>query len=344
MPSDNVQIEAFNEQKRLITMAMKYTGGDHEKARLMAAGKYNDVIVIKGKFYIESASVAGVFIIFLNMVTRRVLNINAIVLQYSAPVDRMRIFDNWRTFYNDFGQLAKKEGERASGSYEVSRHIADSLEGYDIFSFVESSDLRITTSTIAEILGKFYNNPRIQCQIELDRTNSLTLELDGIPIEDTSSPELSDTEDVTDEEKQIAEIEKQADFVINGKLIVSPVRGKYINDVKPGENLKLLFVDKDELSVKVAKTLNSYTEEGEFLPVKGRIKEKFPIESGGYIIYAFVARNVLAKIVEEENVKIEMDSPSQEEKEEKGDSKLILYITLLLGLVLFSLIIILALI
>jgi len=57
-----------------------------------------------------------------------------------------------------------------------------------------------------------------------------------------------------------------------------------------------------------------------------------------------VAKNVMAKIIEEENVKIEMEGGSPESTSDKGDSRLVLYLSLLLGLVVLTLIIIFSLI
>jgi len=121
------------------------------------------------------------------------------------------------------------------------------------------------------------------------------------------------------------------------------VRGRYINEVSIGEKIKVQLIKKDEISLKVAKVLNALTEEGEMLPIKGRIKEKLPLDKKGFIIYALVAKNVLAKIVEEENVKIEMDSQAVEQKPEQGEARLLIYAALLVGLFLVTILIVYAL-
>ena len=53
--------------------------------------------------------------------------------------------------------------------------------------------------------------------------------------------------------------------------------------------------------------LNAFDQEGGRLPVPGRLKAKIPLEKGGTMLYAVVAKGVLAKIFEEENVKILLD-------------------------------------
>jgi hypothetical protein len=58
-------------------------------------------------------------------------------------------------------------------------------------------------------------------------------------------------------------------------------------------------------------------------------------------MYGVVAKNVLAKVIEEENVKIEMDSPRSAVKTENPESKVLIYSALMLGLLLIVILIIL---
>ncbi len=337
MTPDGTPMDALGEQTRLFNIAMKHTGGDAEKARLMAAGQYDDVTAIKGKFSFPAQGRHGIFLIFLNLATRRLVSVDSLVLSDGGIADRVRIFDNWKLFNADFRSAVSSTGENSTGSFEFSNHLADSLDGYDIYELVGSWDLDAASEVIAEIVEKYYRLGPPQCQIEMEKTSSLALELEGIRLE---AADEGRGKTAAGEDERLAEIERQAQYVVPGKLIVSPVRGKYINDVRAGENIRVLLTAKDAISVKVAKLLNAYTEEGEILPIKGRVKEKLSQGKFGYIIYALVAKNVLAKIIEEENVKIEMDAVSLEAPDDGGKSRLVLYLSLLLGLVVLTLIII----
>ncbi|MGV7927755.1 MAG: hypothetical protein AB2L13_02435 [Spirochaetota bacterium] len=341
MTPDGASLEALGEQAKLFNIAMKHTGGDMEKARLMVAGQYDDVTAIKGKFALPASGTYGIFLIFLNIATRRLVSVNSLVLPDSGFTDRARIFDSWKLFNADFRSAVRSSGESSAGSFEFSNHLADSLEGYDIFEVVDSWDLDAASDIITEIVEKHYRGETPQCQIEMEKTSSLALELEGVQIEGADDVRRGTSSGADD---RLTEIERQVQYVVPGKVIVSPVRGKYINDVRPGENIRVLLTAKDAISVKVAKLLNAYTEEGEIQPIKGRVKEKLSQGKFGYIMYALVAKNVMAKIIEEENVKIEMDAASVEEPSDRGESRLVLYLALLLGLVVLTLIIIFALI
>ncbi len=342
MPVDKLPFGPQSDPARLVNMALKFTGGNLDKARKMAAGKFNDAAVIKGRFSIDSKGIYGIFMIFLNLPGRYILNINALIVPSASITEAVRIFDSWKFYYADFIKFVEREGEQANSSYDFTNHVADSLDGYDIYTDVENSAPERVTSSLREIIGKFYGAAPSNCQIEMEISSSLFIELEGIPVEVRGAGSGEDF-GKSDREKKIEEIEKQADFVIPGKVIVAPVKGKYINDVSIGENIRLQLVNQDQVSLKVASLLNALTEEGDFLPVKGRVKEKVPQEKSGYIIYALVAKNVLAKIVEDENVKIEMEGSESEDKQDGSDGKLILYVVLLVGLFLIALMVIVAL-
>ncbi|HDP79321.1 MAG TPA: hypothetical protein ENN21_00600 [Spirochaetes bacterium] len=344
MDADNSHMDSLGEQTKLINMAVKHTRGNVEKARLMAAGQFSNVAVVKAKFSNEDPGVHGALSVFVNTEDHYIMNILTLMLSDKAKIERLRIFDAWKNFYGDLNGLIRDAGALNKGGYEFSTHLADSMVGYDIYDDVENGDLDGATQIFTEIIGKFPGAGKVKCQIEIEKTSSLAMELEGIPTEAYSGGEAeSETTPLSAEDERVRAIEEGAEHVIQGKIMVSPVRGKYINDVKPGENIKVLLTNHDEVSKKVAKVLNAYTEEGEFLPIKGRVKEKVSMGKSGYIMYALVAKNVLAKIIEEENVKIEMEAMGAGEKAENKDTRLILYVSLLLGLVLFTLILLFAL-
>ncbi|TAL38835.1 MAG: hypothetical protein EPN93_03650 [Spirochaetes bacterium] len=219
----------------------------------------------------------------------------------------------------------------------------NSMDGYNLYPGIESGDLEGVTSAITEILVKFFGTGDVECQVELEKTSSLAIELEGIPLEQTDgiSPEQISPGAETAKGK-FHEIESQADYIVEGKVIISPARGKSIQSLKPGETFKVQLLNKDEISMRVAEVLKAVTEEGDILPIKGRLKAKIPDENAGTILYAYIAKNVLAKIIEEENVRIEVDTLRAEEEADDSSNKLSLYVALLAGLILFTVLLLLA--
>ena len=108
-------------------------------------------------------------------------------------------------------------------------------------------------------------------------------------------------------------------LIINCSLILSPIKGKDISKLTPGDRIRVNIIDNNPKAITVAEAFHAY-KEGKFSPINGRVKSVEFTPGAGYIIYAVIAKGVLAKVVEEEeNIKVAMDpsyyaeSPVEEE-------------------------------
>ena len=340
------QYDSLNEQTKLFETALKYTDGDIEKAKAMVAGQYNDVTVVKGKFVIGDKAESGIFLIFVNIKDEYISKIILVNSYNSSIFDKVRIFDDWKGLYND--SMAFSRGNDVIDSQEFSDHLLDSVIKHDIFLEVEEENLGELVRKLNQIIKEFYNIDELQCQIDIDNLSSLAIELIGIIIDlpagmDSGAGEESQEkpgDDLSAEDARITKIEAEANYLVSGSIIVAPVSGKYVNDINLGELIKVLLTGKDNVTKKLLSVLNATKEDGSTSPVKGRLKAKIPLEKGGYILYALVAKGVLAKIVEEENVKIQIDSSVKDEvKKSKSDNVIMYILAVLIALVVISAII-----
>jgi hypothetical protein len=349
MPEIN-QFDSLNEKTRHVNIALKYTRGNMDKAKQMVNGQLNDVIITKGKFSVGGHTY-GVFLIFFNLENSYIMNLNSLLSPNKSLIDKISVNDSWKFFYTKFKDVVNSEAEssqKAGSSYEFTRHLIDSLSGYNVFDYIVDNNIEAVTDILRELIEKYYNRDEAQCQVDFEKTSSLNLELAGIPVEEPGSlPERGQEEPggLSEEDKLIARIEKEADHVIEGRVIVSPVKGKYINDIQQGDKIRILLKNvEDQVSIKVAAAQKAISPDGEMLPVKARVKAKIPLSQGGYMMYGVVAKNILARVVEEENVKIEIETAPQAETGKETDSQTLLYIAILIGALLVALLVIIMLI
>lgn len=344
------QYDSLSEKAKMIDISLRYTAGDMNKAKAMASGQYSDIAVLKGKYMIPGAGQSGMFLAFFNIAEEYIADLSSIVSLDSSLYEKVRIFDDWKALYGDM--IAYRQGEDSVDSQPLSDFLLDSFIEFDLFPDVQENKIDNLSRSVTDILAKSFNSV-VQTQIECERTSSLNMELAGISIGQPSSSEGDDNlsqqsvlkpVQLTPEEQRMNKIENEAKYVIEGRAIVSPVKGKYINDIAVGEKIKVLLNASDPVSEKILRVLNAIDEDRNISAIKGRIKEKIPIETGGYVLYTLVAKDVLAKIVEEENVKIQIDKPLDEEAvKQKGESKIVLSMAILvsiiiiLGIILFKL-------
>jgi hypothetical protein len=303
----------------------------------MSSGQFLDIVVLKGKFSIQSPAQSGIFLAFFNVVDEYISDISSIIVSNQSLFDKVRIFDDWKILYNDM--VGYKSSGAAVDSGPLADFLLDSFIEFDLFPLVQDSNLDELTKSTGQIIARSFNSPA-QVQVEIEKTSSLQLEMTGIAIDQPAdeSQEAAAGQDarpvqLTAEETRMNKIESEAKYVIEGKAIVAPVKGKYINDINVGDKIKLMLSASDPVSEKILRVLGAIDEERNISAIRGRVKEKIPLERG-YAIYALVAKDVLAKIIEEENVKILIDRPATEEQvSEKSDSRMMFAMIILLGLV-----------
>ncbi|HQQ23608.1 MAG TPA: hypothetical protein PLH15_07185 [Spirochaetota bacterium] len=326
IPESN-EISRFN-------AAMQFTNGDEDKARRMISGDYTDLKAVKCRFQMENSDIFGAFIIAVKPEENMTLSAYTITFEDHLTYDKISQRDSWKTFYFNISKIA--ESSVVTEDAELRNHILTSCEGFDIFPDIQASDIPAVSDKLEEIINKFFNLQNALCETEIEMLSSLALMESKIPMLKKNETKASAQEDAR------PDIEKEANFVMNAKIIVSPVKGKYINDIRPGEIIKLIPLKDDPLSRKIAQAQKAIGENGELLPIRGRLKAKYPNEKG-YIIYCIVGKKILAKIIEEENVKIDVDSSSSD-KQNSEKSSLSLYIILLVTLIFISFFVIYALI
>lgn len=193
--------------------------------------------------------------------------------------------ENWQKFMALMNEISSTQNNEDLS--DMASQVRDSIDGYQINQDVCADDKESIELSLREILSKVLKVECIDCEIEIEEA------LDTVVQQSVQGDERP-------------EIERTANLVLDATLIISPVRGKYIQEIIPGDLMKVVLLKKDEVTKKVAKALKAINEEGDYIPVKGRVRQKIPNEKGGATIYCVIAKNILAKIVEEENIKAEL--------------------------------------
>jgi len=299
-----------NEDER-INIALKYTNGDSDKAKMMAMGSMFDVIVVKGKFTVEDQNTSGVFLAFFNFIDEYISAIESVIELNDAFFSKTKVSDNWNTIYKN---IASYEGKEKLNSEKLNGDLYNFFIQLDVWPHVQKEDVNNLAPILLDIIKECFESLTVDCQIDFEKTNSLELELAGIEVMVPLNIEnrKRSTEISLDPDspfgKKITSVESQAQFIINGSLIISPVRGKLLSELKPNEKIYVLLSDKDQISQRVLDTYKSRDAEGNPRPFLGKIVSVIPNEMDkGYIIYIVVAKGIFVKIIEEENLKIQTE-------------------------------------
>lgn len=329
----------IGEKAKRIEISLKFTDGDMDKAKLMAAGNLSDIVAIKGKFIVADQDVSGFFIACFNINGEYIAAIKSVTVSNNSIFSRIRIFDDWKSHYKNM--VAYEKGEDTLDSEKLNSDLLESFIKTDVFPDVQKQNLDYLSATIPDMIKESYGSSNVKCQIDLEQTNSLELVLMGIDImlptdeeetpEEHHEPAAAETRSVPDTQfgKKLAEIESKAQFIVEGCCVLSPVKGKLMAEIAPGERIYVVLPAKDSVSQRILDAYKARGDDGSPLPVIGRVMEKVPNElTKGFILYVLVAKGIYAKIVEEENMKIQTEftaasSKLESEAEEASGSRIL---------------------
>jgi len=335
------QFDSLGEKTKQIEISLKYTNGDMEKAKAMASGQYLDSMAVKVKFYQQNIGKSGMLFAFFNTVNDYISYVDVVVVSNSSIYDKVRIFDDWRVLYADLA--AYQQGGDSEEIPGIVDRIIDEMVKLDVFPDVQEGNLDNLSRSIQEILKGIFTADSIQCQVEIEPTSSLAMELGGVAqalpqAEEKAEEAPREAEKIEESEfdRQIKEIEAEANYVVSGTSIVAPVKGKFINDVQIGEKIMVLLPGKDPVSRKILSVMNAVDADGKISPIKGRLKAIIPLEKSGNVLYALVAKGVLAKLIEEENVKIRLETSESDNNNKPADSRMIFVMAALVALIIIA--------
>ena len=264
------------------------------------------------------------------------LNVSVIAYGDSDKYTDSKPIVDWREYFRKCENISRSVQLKDISDFV--QPFSGSLNGFDVINDIIKNDEKNAEQSVADIVNKFYKLNGAESELMIDRASSLDLADEKIPINKTQ-PKQSDTEEETVDARP--EIEKSVQFVVEAKAIISPLKGKMVNDLVKGDRIKLLLVNRDAPSIKIAETLGGFDEERNYKPIKGRLVEKVSVEKIGFYLYCALAKNAIAKIPEEGNVQIEMadDAPRvtiDEVEKRKVNSNIVLYVVMLIGLIVIA--------
>lgn len=312
------QGDGVSEKAKKIEIALKYTGDDMEKAKFMAAGKLQDVVSIKGKFVVPEQNQSGAFLAFVNVAQEYISAVKSVLTTNTGTYSRLRIFDDWKSLYKNL--ITYEKAGDAADAGKLTGSILESLIKNDVFPDVQKMNLEYLSVALQDMIKEIFKSDKAKCQVDLEKTSSMDLELIGIDVmvPESSAQQGSGAEPaaVAEEKKvpdtpfrkKLGEIESKASFIVEGCCVLSPVRGKPIREIAQGERILVSLTAGDPVSEKIIDAYKARDHEGKPTPIVGRVTEIVPNEEAkGVIMYVLVAKGILAKIIEEEPVRIQTE-------------------------------------
>lgn len=337
MPTD-LESAASNlsEQTKKYQIALHYTLGDEEKAKKILNGTYQDLIVVKGKF--SSSSLYGAFIIFLNPSYLRIISFYAVVSR-SFDISDIKTNQDWRNFEKMIVEVSKKTGFDEAMTSKLKDTAIKALTIQEVTQFtrlIEQDDGIAVNHSFQKFISDITGYQNVELSVDYERINSISMELNSLvstKIVEAPAPQKEKPAEAIKVEKLDDPLEgKEVKLILNGALILSPIKGKDISELLVGDRIMISIIDKSPKALDVLKAFNAFKEDGSAKPITGRIVSVS--HTTDYKIFAIVAKGIYIKIVEEEDfIKVAMDPAyyKNQNSAEEEDTKKNRMMMLILG-------------
>ena len=298
-----------DEYFKKLKLATDLCSGNVDMAKKLLSGEFKDSLAIKGRFKDEGDSSFGLFLIIINQLSVSRLYNSAIVADYASVFDT-KPFVDWKTF------LAKISKELEYDNYN--KNLTNNLSALanknvnqknikKIFDLVRVNDILQLTTFFEKIVGKSINKDTVNVTVDFEQISSIEIgEKLGISLIDTISEAKSANENHEKLEKLIQEIKTlENEFkgrIVKAKTEVSPIKGKYIHEIKRGDQIYVIINDNSQLAISIAKQKGVYSvgKMGAFpAPIIVNAKTK-----NGYMMYVGPVEDAIFKISEKPGIKL----------------------------------------
>ncbi|HOJ50478.1 MAG TPA: hypothetical protein PKW55_06665 [Spirochaetota bacterium] len=302
--------------------------------------------VIKGKFVCLEKEFYGLFIVFYNENSSTVED-TVVAAGRSSFISTYSLDTNYEALINIINELLDDE----EASFDMSKEIKSVISSF-FNSFQTIPNLIELQSKIKDVLSKFLS-AEVDVVINSEKR-------DSIQTFDIEASILKKKE----EEKEKEFLDKYRippnTQVIDCFVVLSPIKGKPITEIKEGDLILCKIDDSNELGKSIALTYGLYTEDNKLRPSLGKVYRVF--SEGGEVVVVISLKSDLmgiaredeavkvkyiepekiaskSKLVQKEKQKEEIRQKKEEEKKEQIKSETTLYITLVIFIILIAIII-----
>lgn len=348
--------DKLKEYTQKLDKVMKYTGGNINRARQVIEGTLKDFLVLKGKLIFESKEESGLFLVFLHRYKQYMVNKFSIIKDSMVLANTVNVTDSWKAYFAEI-----------NSNLEANTYIEEKVSKINI-----QFEKEFTLAIISQMIGKLDNRDLTSVTVQLE--NILNYALDDndfflqIDCEEMTSldyeeivksavykQEQKKAEEQAQKETEKAYSEKEEDeisqernslsvegnVIVNGELNLSPIKGKFISEVMPGDVVTARIKDASRKAINVIKQLNLFTPEGKIKKTRGKVLFVKKSEKG-FTLFIQIAPMVILEVTEEEEVKVEYFPPyavPQKKKKSSGNLPIIIISSMITVIIVLILIV-----
>ena len=276
--------------------------------------------IIKGRFKAPASSSFGLFVIFIDNVSKNVEKFDVIASHFSVIYE-----NNLAMPWNELEELISKmkwKGEYATNlTHDIQSTLEDLFEpnsgrNVDIWNSVKKAQTNKTCSIFEEQISRPTGDKNIKVEIGIENINVSDIE----NVKRTRETQ-SNTSDLLEKQASMPmesdgiRLEENA-VVLDVALVLSPISGIPIYELKEGEKIVVKISEESSRGQYFIDLLNA-SDGSDILPIPASVVK---ISSSGklYTMMLNIGPGIYGKAIEEDNVKVKIYDVANDKRKNKG--------------------------
>ncbi len=282
-------------------------------------------IVIKGRFKAMATSSYGLFIVFLDNVSKTVEKFDIVSSHFST------LFENnigmpWNELEDIIIKLKWKGEYATSLTHDIQAGIEDLFQPgtgrtQDIWSNIKKAQINKAVTIFEEILSRPAGDKNIKCEIaietvmknEIEDVKRARREREG---KDMLNPASDEQVEAPSDKKTDVQLEESA-VVLEVSLALSPISGIPIYELKEGDKIMVKITEQTNRGQYFIDLLNA-TVDNEIVPIQATVV-KVSKEGKIFTVLVNIGPGIYGKSIDEDTVKVKKYDPAQD-KRKKADT------------------------
>ncbi len=281
----------------------------------------NTYIVIKGRFRAPATSSFGIFIVFVDNLSKNVDKYDIVSSHFSTLYEN-NINMPWHEFEEIISKLKWKGEYATSLTHDIQASMDDIFQAgtgrtQDIWSNIKKSQLNKVTDIFDEVMARPTTDKAVKCEIAIENIMKSEIEEAKKLRTEREAKEMLSTPDAQGQQLpgSMPVLEESA-VVLEVSLILSPIAGIPIYDLKEGDKIFVKISEQTSRGQYFIDLLNA-SENNEIVPIPASVV-KMAKEGKIYTVLVNIGPGIYGKSLDEDTVKVKKYDPVDDKRKIKG--------------------------
>ncbi len=281
----------------------------------------NSYIVIKGRFRAVASSSYGVFIVFLDNITKNVDKYDIVSSHFSTLYEN-NISMPWHELEEIISKL-KWRGEYATSlTHDIQASMEDIFQAgtgrtQDIWSNIKKAQLNKVSDIFDEVLARPTTDKNVKCELTIESIMKSEIEEAKKLRTEREAKELFSNADAGGQASlpsSMPVLEESA-VVLEVSLVLSPISGIPIYDLKEDDKILIKISEQSSRGQYFIDLLNA-SEDNEIVPIPATVV-KMTKEGKIYTVLVNIGPGIYGKSLDEDTVKVKKYDPADDKRKKK---------------------------